>query len=102
MIFETCYYCGLFCSPRVPDWRWLLPSTATVDHKVPVSRGGSDDPRNLVTACWRCNRQKGRKTVAEYQRWLEAKTGMTIIFAGEADPLWEQGAYMGAVQPYFL
>lgn len=102
MIFESCFYCGLLCSPRVSDWRWLLPSTATTDHMVPRCRGGSDAPRNLVTACWRCNLQKGDKTVEEYRHWLENKTGLALVFAGEAGPLWEQGSYIGAVQPYFL
>lgn len=102
MTLETCYYCGLLCCRPVSDWRWLLPSTATTDHMLPTCRGGSDDPHNLVTACWRCNSQKGSKTPEEYRHWLEAKTGMTVVFAGEAGAMWEQGSYIGAVQPYFL
>jgi 5-methylcytosine-specific restriction protein A len=31
----------------------------TADHVVPRSRGGSDDPSNLVAACRRCNSRKG-------------------------------------------
>jgi hypothetical protein len=31
----------------------------TVDHVVPVVRGGSDDATNLATACEACNREKG-------------------------------------------
>ena len=31
----------------------------TVDHKVPVVLGGTDDDDNLVTACWPCNQRKG-------------------------------------------
>lgn len=41
----TCAYCG--------------GRANTVDHLQPVSRGGSDQPSNLVAACGRCNRQKG-------------------------------------------
>lgn len=29
-----------------------------VDHVVPVSKGGTNDHRNLVTACYKCNRGK--------------------------------------------
>lgn len=50
----TCRYCsskgkGLHC-----------------DHKTPISRGGSNDMSNLVTACDYCNRAKSKKTVAEF------------------------------------
>jgi uncharacterized protein YozE (UPF0346 family) len=30
-----------------------------VDHKVPVSKGGSDELQNLWTLCFKCNRGKG-------------------------------------------
>ena len=33
----------------------FLAFNATVDHVVPHARGGSNDARNLVTACWPCN-----------------------------------------------
>jgi hypothetical protein len=44
----TCRYCG----QKSPD------VILEVDHVVPVCDGGSDDPINLVTACWSCNRGK--------------------------------------------
>lgn len=36
------------------------------DHLFPVSRGGDDDPNNIVIACARCNRSKGAKTLLEW------------------------------------
>lgn len=36
------------------------------DHKTPVSRGGSHDDDNLVTACFACNRAKGAMTAEEF------------------------------------
>jgi hypothetical protein len=44
----TCRYCGR-SAPHV---------VLEVDHVEPVSRGGSNHPDNLVTACWECNRGK--------------------------------------------
>jgi HNH endonuclease len=44
----TCRYCGA----RAPD------VTLIVDHVVPTTLGGDDDPRNLVTACQPCNAGK--------------------------------------------
>ncbi len=45
----TCKYCGR-TSPEV---------VLEVDHIVPRCEGGSNDPINLTTACWDCNRGKG-------------------------------------------
>src|SRR5262245_45542433 len=44
----TCQYCGRK-SPEV---------VLEVDHIIPVSDGGTDDPINLWTSCWDCNRGK--------------------------------------------
>lgn len=38
-----------------------LPNTATLDHKLPRSLGGSNKPYNLQAACARCNNAKGSK-----------------------------------------
>jgi len=45
----TCMSCGA----RAPDVE------LEVDHKIPVSRGGTDDETNLITKCFNCNRGKG-------------------------------------------
>lgn len=50
----TCNYCG---ASRV---------RLECDHVFPVSRGGTDDEWNLVTACVPCNRSKGAKTLEEW------------------------------------
>lgn len=45
-----------------------LPRTvglgATVDHVIPLSKGGSDEPDNLRLAHWSCNVRKGSKIYA--------------------------------------
>lgn len=38
-----------------------------VDHKVPVSKGGTDDEENLCCACQDCNRSKGAKLIDEWE-----------------------------------
>lgn len=54
----TCDYCG----------HRGTSVTLEVDHQTPLARGGADDPSNMVTACWECNREKGTMTAGEF-RW---------------------------------
>lgn len=37
-----------------------------IDHKTPISRGGSCELENLQALCSACNRRKGRKTMEEF------------------------------------
>lgn len=47
----SCRYCG-----QKPPGVVL-----EIDHVVPVVEGGKDDPFNLVTSCFDCNRGKGKR-----------------------------------------
>ena len=47
-----CRYCGVRVSRR----------KSTIDHVVPLSRGGTDDPPNLVLCCSSCNIRKAGMT----------------------------------------
>ena len=53
-----CYWCG----ERVEEYH--------VDHVVPLSRGGSDDPGNLVIACPHCNLSKHNRLPHEWTHRL--------------------------------
>lgn len=55
-----------FCGRSVMD---LKPrESLTRDHLIPLSRGGTNDWTNVVTACSSCNTKKGN--------WLPAEIGM--------------------------
>lgn len=56
---QKCYYCGN-----------EIVGTKTIDHKIPVIKGGTNQKDNLCVACVHCNTQKNSKTEAEYWRWL--------------------------------
>jgi 5-methylcytosine-specific restriction endonuclease McrA len=52
-----CYY----CSKEVGD-------SYTVEHVIPLSRGGTNDPSNLVIACASCNFSKQNKLPHEWPK----------------------------------
>jgi len=47
----NCYLCGLL----------LTVKTATIDHFIPLSKGGFHCPSNAKIACLKCNQQKNNK-----------------------------------------
>ena len=58
-----CYICGCNCS--FDDWqtaksgnKYPGASYPTIDHVVPVSKGGLDAWDNVRLACWKCNLEK--------------------------------------------
>lgn len=51
-----CRWCG---GPLGERW--------DIDHVVPLSRGGTHDPSNIVLACERCNISKHAKLLGEWQ-----------------------------------
>ena len=55
LLAQACSYCG-------------SDDGVTVDHVVPLSRGGLHHPQNLSPACAPCNRSKNAKLLSEWQR----------------------------------
>jgi 5-methylcytosine-specific restriction endonuclease McrA len=60
--------------PYHPNWKAgkthpaIVARSATIDHKQPLAGNGTNDPDNLVCACWVCNRIKGDLSL-EQIRW---------------------------------
>jgi 5-methylcytosine-specific restriction endonuclease McrA len=65
-IFQRDRYCCRYCSKA------LVPGIdeITIDHVVARARGGTSHPKNLVTACKRCNFTKKDLTVFQFKRML--------------------------------
>jgi 5-methylcytosine-specific restriction endonuclease McrA len=51
-MINGCYYCGEHFDARHPFERG---ARMTIDHKVPISRGGGHVADNIVVACRKCN-----------------------------------------------
>ena len=87
---SKCYYCGMQVHHLSVAARARNPEMhRTRDHKVPKARGGLKSADNIVTACLRCNTDKGTLTVEEYRLVLAHRRGLTpstrlVKFAGES------------------
>ncbi len=54
-----CFYCGK-----------ELNAAYSLDHKTPLSGGGTDWPENLCCACEWCSSRKQNKTAEEFTEYL--------------------------------
>ena len=57
---RNCAYCGDSFDP------YSVPKRKTVDHVVPLCRGGTNADDNLLACCHRCNSQKGSLLLSEW------------------------------------
>lgn len=57
-----CYYCG----------HHFAPTELTLDHIVPLVRGGRSTRGNCVPACKECNTRKRDLLPTEWQEYLDA------------------------------
>jgi 5-methylcytosine-specific restriction endonuclease McrA len=55
-----CHYCG----------KSFPPKELTMDHVIPLSRGGRSEKFNLVPCCKACNTQKQRMLPAEWDEHM--------------------------------
>lgn len=54
----ACVYCGIRMGQRL----------LTIDHFVPLELGGENEERNYITACRKCNKDKGSLSPIEFCR----------------------------------
>lgn len=57
----VCYYCGCF----------FLPKELSMDHIVPIARGGRSTKGNVVPACKSCNTAKKNLLPMEWEEYLK-------------------------------
>ena len=57
----VCHFCG----------RKFPPAELTMDHVVPIVRGGKSTKGNLVPACKDCNNRKKHMLPIEWEEYLE-------------------------------
>ena len=68
-----CYHCG----------QKFKADELTMDHLIPIIRGGKSDKKNCVPSCKECNSKKGHKTRAEMA--LDDLTAASLEHDGTED-----------------
>ena len=61
----VCHYCGSI----------FPPAELTMDHIVPIIRGGKSSRANLVPACKECNNRKKYLLPMEWDEYLQGMNG---------------------------
>ncbi len=67
-----CHYCGAGCHP----------GELTMDHVVPLIRGGRTTRGNCVPACMECNQEKRHLSTTQWQSHLERKRAALVAASG--------------------
>lgn len=57
----ACHYCG----------KKFPPSELTMDHVIPIVRGGRSEKANLVASCKDCNSKKKHMLPMEWREYLD-------------------------------
>lgn len=58
---SKCYLCGKETNFSDDRWGWYGPNYPTIDHVIPLSKGGKHSWNNVKVCCGRCNAEKGCK-----------------------------------------
>jgi len=59
--------CG-YCNGKIP------PGELTMDHIVPISRGGKTTKGNVIPACKECNNKKKQLLPVEWEEYMKDTT----------------------------
>ena len=77
----TCHHCG----------DRFHPSELTMDHLIPIARGGQSSKNNVVPSCKPCNTRKGYKTSLD-EAFEELKQQRSLRPIGEEETVDNQSA----------
>ncbi len=88
----TCAYCGIRPGGRQRG-KTLSKTDFSIDHVIPVSRGGKNSWGNTVCACRSCNQRKADRTPheANFKLLWEPKTPRVnyLVLSGEVPSAWK-------------
>ena len=80
---DLCCYCGVAMHFRSPHGGEYDPRLATIEHVIPISKGGTHVWDNVRLACWQCNVRRNNMPL---DQWLLKLSEVPIV---EGTPLRE-------------
>ncbi len=69
----------------------------TVDHVIPLDRGGSNSLDNLALACFHCNRRKSNKIIA-----IDPQTELKVPLFNPRSDIWKEHFIWSADRLYII
>lgn len=63
---DKCFWCGRLLNFNIWAIKKNHETAASVEHLVPASLGGGDEPLNLALACVRCNHRRRNRRALEF------------------------------------
>lgn len=69
---DLCGYCGVVMTFDVIVGGAREPKRATIEHVLPLTRGGAHTFANTILCCWGCNAAKKNRTLEEWNAEREA------------------------------
>lgn len=73
ILLRKCDYRCVYCRGKFPI------NMLTMEHIVPLSRGGTHSAGNIAPSCQKCNQEKGDKTYVEWQAILASPIFNTMM-----------------------
>ena len=70
-----CCWCGTVCDPHAYNY----PHMATIEHVIPIIRGGSNTVDNMAMACHRCNSVRGNDSARTTEQIIEETVPSTFF-----------------------
>lgn len=74
---DRCAYC--FCRMRTARHKTQAAMRATVDHIIPMSKGGDDSIENTCAACFACNNEKSDMMPDEFRALLATRGALPTL-----------------------
>jgi len=80
---DGCCYCGVELDFKPGKRGAINPKRASIEHLLPISKGGSHTWENTTLACHGCNTSKNAKTLDEWTPIAEAKRSGEHVMVGQ-------------------